>query len=140
MKRAIFDERSNKESDSELFSLKDSSSEFNLSSGDEEQDCINSEEIKEDCFVLIKFVSKSSVTSFVGRVMAFVNETEIQVQFLRRKTGTSQFYYPIQADIATVPRDDITKLLPHPMELKGTSRTQSVVVFKINFDKYGCVK
>lgn len=47
MKRAIFDERSNKESDSELFSLKDSSSEFNLSSSDEEQDCINTEEIKE---------------------------------------------------------------------------------------------
>lgn len=65
---------------------------------------------------------------------------ELQVQFLRWKPGSSQFSYPQETDIAHVPREDVVKILPLPVEVKGTSRTQSVMMFQINFEKFGCVK
>lgn len=60
------------DSDSEgVYSLKDSSSEFNISSSSEdEQGPINQGEISEEHFVLVRCATKSSLTHYVGRIMS----------------------------------------------------------------------
>lgn len=91
--------------------------------------------IKEGCFVLVKFAKKTSVLYYVGQVLKKYSPTEYKVSFLRKKPGTSKFVFPTTKDEGTVYISDVVHTLL-PSKSASTARTAHIFSFEKDLSKY----
>ena len=61
-----------------------------------------SEDIKEECFVLVKFEKKKTALHYVGQVVTKYSLTEYSISFLRKKPDTWKFIFPDTKDEGSV--------------------------------------
>ena len=48
---------------------------------------VTPEKIKDNCYVLVKFEKKTSVVYYVGKVFSHYSDTEMKINYLRKKPG-----------------------------------------------------
>ncbi|KAG5892074.1 hypothetical protein JTB14_022732 [Gonioctena quinquepunctata] len=71
--------------------------------------------IKDNCFILVKFENKTFVVYYVGKVLGHFSSIELKISYLRKKLGSSwSFVLPDIEDIHTLYISDITMILPDP--------------------------
>ncbi|XP_034828899.1 uncharacterized protein [Maniola hyperantus] len=97
---------------------------------------VNPEHINIGDFLLIKFEKKKTVIHYVAKVVFKYNVTEYEVSYLRKKTGSYKFIFPIVEDKASVDVRDVVLQLPKPTFSKGTSRTSSLYSFSVGLTRY----
>lgn len=96
---------------------------------------VDSDVLKIEDFVLVKFMGKSSSEIFyVGVIVQAYNFSDFGVKFLR-KNG-NYFVFPLIDDISQISRKDIFAIIPKPNEIAGTSRAASRFVFNTDFSKF----
>lgn len=60
---------------------------------------VTTENIKDNCFILVKFDKKGAVVYYVGKVIRHYSSTEFKVSYLRKKPGSSwSFVFPNVTD------------------------------------------
>ena len=92
--------------------------------------------IESGTFIVVKFdkgcKKKGKPVYYVGYVMSFKGDV-ITTKFTRRadlkKRASFKFSYPTEDDISHHPRKDVYHVLPTPTVMKGTARTESMLVF-----------
>lgn len=115
----------------------DIASDFESNVGDDELlaplfDDVN---LKNSDYVLVKFNQKPQDVFYVGIIQKTMSQNDFDISFMR-KASANRFTFPLIEDVSMVTREDITALLPPPMELPGTSRTRAHFCFKANFGYY----
>ncbi|XP_073956414.1 uncharacterized protein [Choristoneura fumiferana] len=91
--------------------------------------------IKEGCFILVKFEKKRFVLYYVGQVLKKYSPTEYNVSFLRKKSGTWKFVFPSTKDEGTVYISDIVHILS-PSKSALTARTAHIFSFEKDLSMY----
>ena len=81
---------------------------------------LDSDILKVEDYVLVKFVQKKSEIFYVGRIVTVNNQNDLDVTFLRK--NKIYFVYPSIEDVSQVNRADIFGQLPPPKMVPGTSR------------------
>lgn len=124
---------SNSESEIEMSDIRSSSDDDFCSNIEDHFDCTN---ILIKSFVLVKFSTKKCVKYFVGQVEKIdITYKEYSINFLR-KVGT-KFVFPTVRDEAIVSAEDITIILPPPLENTGKpSRLQTAYRFAMDLTSY----
>ena len=92
--------------------------------------------IESGTFIVVKFdkgcKKKGKPVYYVGYVMSLKGDV-ITKKFTRRadlkKRASFKFSYPTEDDISHHPRKDVYHVLPTPTVMKGTARTESMLVF-----------
>lgn len=88
-------------------------------------------------FCLIRFQKKSHVVYYVAKILKSYSPMEYQVSFLRKKTESYKFIFPVISDEASVHLEDIIQILT--LRNKGTTkRTSSLMEFSQNLSRYNC--
>jgi len=130
---------SSSDEDSDQLSFHDSSSDSNFlgqSSESETEEIVTANtNLHFNDFVIVKFPTKRAIKYFIGKIEG-LGENEIEVNFLRKKDETFQFFYPEIPDKSFVQREDCIVKLPQPKMFSGTIRTAGVLSFPIRFAKY----
>lgn len=93
------------------------------------------EDIKEKCFVLVKFEKKKTVSHYVGQIVTKYSATEYNVSFLRKKPGTWKFVFPNTKDEGTVEVSDVVSILI-PSNTAATVRTADIFSFSKDLSMY----
>jgi len=124
---------SSSESEIEMSDIRSSSDDDFCSNIEDHFDCTN---ILIKSFVLVKFSTKKCVKYFVGQVEKIdMTYKEYSINFLR-KVGT-KFVFPTVRDEAIVSAEDITIILPPPLENTGkSSRLQTAYRFAMDLTSY----
>lgn len=86
-------------------------------------------------FVLVRFLTKKSKVSYVGRVEGKEETGEFNILFMR-KNEKGNFFFPQEVDSSLTEREDIITKLPPPMMVGGTSRAQCYFSFDVDFSHY----
>lgn len=129
---------SSSDSESEELILSDSD-DISLGLGSEWEDdnpklLLDSELLKENQFVLVKFDQKSNNVFYIGEILKVINQNDFDVKFLRK--NLHKFIYPLIDDISSVKRNDIVSLLPYPTHVPGTVRTRHHFRFNVDLSNY----
>ncbi|KAG5898991.1 hypothetical protein JTB14_001517 [Gonioctena quinquepunctata] len=116
-----------------------SSSPLDFDESDEDTNCcdainVRPENIRDDCFILVKFEKKTSVVYHVRKVFSHYSSTELKVSYLRKKLGSSwSFVFPDVEDIHTLYNSDIAMIFPDPKPLSYcTARMSRLLTFPID--------
>lgn len=138
-KRSLFveDESSTEESDVDERILVNDSSEFSEDCMEESDIFVTKEPTKDD-FVLVKFLTKSSVVHYVGKLLSSKDEhNEYQISYLRMIRGNQgmKFQFPQISDEATVDGCSILGVLP-TISNNSTKRSQDNISFSVQFDGF----
>lgn len=110
-------------------------------SPDEEEDNADVEmetkDLQPGVFVLVKFLTnKKNTKLYVGEITSKTEE-EYEVKFMRKVKGTAaSFIFPEEDDITTVPFNDIILILGLPVNIVGTKRAASRVMFRVDLSGF----
>ncbi|KAF5278025.1 hypothetical protein FQR65_LT15826 [Abscondita terminalis] len=120
--------RSSSESESEVeMSLSDS---INDVSDEELLGLCDDDQLNVGDYIVVKFPTKRTVIHFVGQITTIYNDTEMEVNFLRKKkTENGTFVFPDVQDISLVLRGDVVFKLPKPIAAGGTLRQNKSFYF-----------
>lgn len=100
---------------------------------------LDDEILKEGDFLLVQFPTKKTIRFCVGLILETDEScNEYLVKFYRKK-GQGGFCLPDVEDVSRISRNDIVSRLPKPLEIKGTSRTKSIIHFQVKFDTYNMI-
>lgn len=84
-------------------------------------------------FVMVKFATKLTICCYIGRILKITEDSEYEINFLRRKNTSNTFIHPLVEDISIVNENDIISVLSKATKL-STARTSSLYTFNYNFE------
>ncbi|KAF5270467.1 hypothetical protein FQA39_LY08345 [Lamprigera yunnana] len=128
------------ESEESQISLQESSTSLLDFKTDEDYDTnidVTPENIKDNCFILVKFLMKTSIVYYMEKVLRHYSPTELKVSYLCKNPGCWSFVFPDVEDIHTLCISDIAKILPDPQPWSHcTTRRSSLFTFEINLNNF----
>lgn len=138
VKKIALDVTDSSSEELEKISLHDSSDDNDFyESSSSPEDNEPSEKLKVNDFVIVRFSTKKTVKHFVGKVEKIIwPDSEVEVNFLKKKEGSYQFYFPEQIDKSVVNVEDCVTKLPQPSILPGTLRTAGLKTFKFDLSSF----
>lgn len=110
-------------------------------SPDEEVDQIEEQvldtSIEAGAYALVRFTTdKRSLKYYVGEILS-VEDNELQLKFMRKVKGSAaSFAFPEKDDVSTVDANDIILLLGQPINIVGTKRAASKVLFRVELSGF----
>lgn len=105
----------------------DSDVDMNYESDDDIGKLLDDEKISPEDYLLVRFVTKTRLLYYLGKVEEVCENKEYVVKFLRKIHHG--FCFPRKDDISVVSREDIMIRLPKPSAGAGTSRMSSFLQF-----------
>lgn len=112
------------ESDSDI------SEEENMELGEIDMEC---EDLKPGVYVLVRFITdKQNQKLYAGKIISKVNDY-YEVRFMRKVKGSAaSFMFPDKDDITSITFNDIILILGLPVNIAGTKRAASRVMFRVD--------
>lgn len=143
--RRILENESSDESSDEIVPTQDSENEEEFlaellnRTSDEENDIYENVEdivLHSGDFVLVNCSTKKHKLSYIGLVIKVLVGMDCRIKFLRRHGNSNKFIYPENEEICDVEYSQVIRKLPVPFQNLATARTQSTLMFKIDFQSY----
>lgn len=129
--------------DSDNYSVHDESDGFPEQDSDSEEQLKEPENLNENDFVLVQFLTKTASKYYVGEIIEKYDASEYKIRYLKRcvtkKYEVLKFHFPDDSEASDVNINDIIKKLPKPISTGGTNRTKAIFTFNIDLSDYNMV-
>lgn len=94
--------------------------------------------IKAGEYALVKFTTDKRSLKYYVREILSEGDNELQMKFRRKvKDSAASFAFPEKDDISTIDANDIILLLGQPINVVGTKRAASKVLFHVELSGFG---